>query len=163
MKRMRYAVTTIFSALIILLIVLVSPSFAQELHAIKKLAVAHSDFPANTEYSMKRERHFRSVLANALLDFEIALVEGTDVPEAVLHTECSEEIVLDGVQPNPPKYFYKFEIRATNKQLLWRTAFQIRTSAGEEVADLNACHKLAERLSKAIEKAKKGQIKRNKR
>jgi hypothetical protein len=155
MRKQRKAVTSL--VVLLVLVVLVSdPSVsADELYLVKKIYIAKEPFPSDTEYFINREKRVRSGLKTELEREGFVVVDNADEADAILKLEYGEEIVLDGEQPDPPKYIYKYELALPGKKTIWQTGFNVRTRSGEEHADTEACRKFAERLAKKIEKSGK--------
>jgi hypothetical protein len=75
--------------------------------------------------------------------------------DAILRGGFGYVVVLDGMQPSPPEYWYEYELLSRNKEKLWGDRVTIRSKSGEGEADKRASERLIEKLHRKWRESEK--------
>jgi hypothetical protein len=132
-----------------------SPRKDDNLYLVKRIYVAGEPLCTVNEYCAAVEKRMNSYLRRELADVGFTTVDDVAKADAVLKGSIGEEVVLDGVQPDPPKYIYEYQLTYPNKERAWRTKFNIRSKANQAEVDGSAARKIAQNLLKAWQKSAK--------
>ena len=120
-----------------------------------------SDFTQNvTKGSRDFVEEYKT--ANSFLKQELAssvfeVVDSKDKADAFLEVSYGEFITLDGPQPDPPKYSYKYELINRDTKVIWKMEFTISSKSSKSLLDHKASIKFRDKLVKDWIKAKLSQ------
>ena len=136
---------TILIGVLAALIGLVGPTAANsqpgrdKLYTVKKIYVGNE---LKEEVTPPR-REWISDLRKELTRVGFVTVDDAADADAILDGENQGEIVLDGPQPDPPKYFFKYQLRFRNRETVWQTKFTIRSRLGPDEVNEQAANRIA--------------------
>lgn len=115
-------------------------------HLVKKIYVAEEKEYVLSETGAVKESRLISNLRRELTRVGFVVVDDPANADAVLKGEFGWNAVLDGPQPDPPEYFYEYQLLGAGNVRLWRSKFTLKSRLDESQVDQNAAAKIANKL-----------------
>lgn len=129
-----------------------SSAKADNLYLVKKIYVlARGVSPEG----LAEEEQMKSYLKQELTGFGFVVVDDEAEADATLIGTLGVWITLDGPQPDPPKYSFKYELTSSNNQRVWHTDFNISSRSNKDKVNRKAAQKIAKKLFEAWRKSAK--------
>src|SRR5712692_2348428 len=122
--------------------VFASPKKVNELYHVKKIYIWNESETAGTPARIE----WLSDLKRELTNVGFLPVDNANEADVILHDEIQEEVVVDGPQPDPPKYFFDFKLTFRNDDVVWHTKFKVRSRLKPTEVNEQAAKQLSQRL-----------------
>jgi hypothetical protein len=142
MQMLRMIVVT---ALVVLQVSMIgaSPQKPNKLYNVKKIYVC--EYEANDK-AAEIETRRKSDLRKELLIVGFEIVDDARDADAILNEEIQAEVVIDGPQPDPPRYIYEFKLTLPNNDVAWHTKFNVRSRLKAVQVNEQAAKRFTQRL-----------------
>jgi hypothetical protein len=148
----RIAVLSILLVTLLQMIGYGVPKHPESLYRVRKIFLAVEEGP-NDPTTKARYDRMRRLLSGELRKFGFSVVTTAEMDDARLTTLMGDVVTVDGPQPNPPEFEYRFELTTGEDQVVWRTAFTIASKADKAETDNRAAGKAVKALFEAWRKS----------
>jgi hypothetical protein len=155
MKLRQYIVSLIIFliAAFILLLANISaasaPGDTHNLHLIKRVYISQEKKYGLTDIGIIKEKRLIAYLNQELQNIGFVVVDDPSSADAILQGDFGWMAVFDGPQPDPPQYFYEYQLSTIKKDRLWHNRFTITSRSSEVEVDSEAAQKIATKLLSA--------------
>src|SRR5215510_2655800 len=124
------------------------------LHRVRTIFLEEKRNDEMNQETLADLKRLNSVLKDALVNIGFMVVENVADADAVLAGDKTQWIILDGPQPDPPKYHFHYVLVSTRINVKWQTDFDVASRAQLEVEG-KGMQKVAQNLFRAWKQSAK--------
>jgi hypothetical protein len=122
-------------------------SLAQrKLHLVKKIYISEEKEYVLSELGADKQNRLILNLGEELSRVGFVVIDDPMGADATLKGEFGWNAVLHGRQPDPPEYFYEYQLLGAENVRLWRSKFTLKSKREEPQVDKHAATKIAGKL-----------------
>ena len=118
----------------------------KKLHLVKSIYVSEEKEYELSEVGAVKQSRLISNLRDELVRVGFVIVNDAAGADATLKGEFGWNAVLDGPQPDPPEYYYEYQLVDAGNERLWQSKFTLKSKLDEWQVDRDAAAKIAGKL-----------------